>query len=156
MSSFEDLDPSLSESSVISTDEIVATEEPVGITETKKDKDGIEVPALPKFNIYIGMQLIGLLALSLACFLMYRELATYNFEDKVPPGTIPPPRTATPAPAAPRAAAPATAPAAATTESDPAATPSASASATAPASTPSATDPSSPAPTTTPTTPPTP
>jgi len=155
MSSFEDLDPNLSESSVISTDEIVATEEPVGITETKKDKDGIEVPALPKFNIYIGMQLIGLLALSLACFLMYRELATYNFEDKVPPGTIPPPRTATTAPAAPRPAAPAAAaPAAASTETEPAAaptaTPSASASATDPASTP---PPATPVP---PTTPPTP
>jgi len=154
MSSFEDLDPSLSQSSVISTDEIVAPEEPVGITDKKKDKDGIEVPALPKFNIYIGMQLIGLIALSLACFLMYRELATYNFEDKVPPGTIPPPRTATPAPAAPRAAAPAAAtPADPTTESDPAATPSASASATAPAPTPSATDPSNPPPTTSPPTP---
>lgn len=170
--SFSDIDPGLSQSDVITTDE------PSLIDTKAKDKDkGIEVPPLPKFTVYAGMQLFGLLALSLGCFLMYLELKSYNLEKDVPdgavtkampvmpqiplvpkvglpqggdPSTLP---AATPAGTAPAGTAPAgTAPAAAA--------PAASASGTAPASAPATTvpapsDPSSSAPAT-PTTPATP
>lgn len=70
----------------------------VTLSESPLKKDaGITVPPLPRFNIYIGMQLIGLIAICLACYLMYRELGTYQFQQEVPAGAVPPPAEVVPA-----------------------------------------------------------
>lgn len=83
-------DPSFSSSGVI------LTEEP------EKKEEGIAVPPTPKFNVFTGMLLFSFLGIGLACFLMYRELETYNFEKEVPAGVVKPlpPPEADPAPTA--------------------------------------------------------
>jgi hypothetical protein len=167
--SFSDIDPSLSQSDVITTDE------PSIVMDKPKDKEkGIEVPPLPKFTVFAAMQLFGLLALSLGCFLMYLELKSYNLEKDVPDGAVtkamPVKPVIPPVPKVglPQGGDPSTLPAAAPAGSAPAAAaPAASASATPPAptdpsnpapatpATPAApTDPSAPPPPTPPTTPP--